>query len=58
MFVNKCEKIGLKHFRDPEACIEYSNDIRHVYKNIDEYKTGKKRKMLVVFDVIAIILNN
>ena len=30
-----------------------------VYKNIDEYKTGKKRKALVVFDdMIVNMLNN
>ena len=37
-------KKGLKRFNDPEAFIEYSNDIREVYKDIDEYNTeGSKR---------------
>ena len=31
---NKRESIGLKHFNDPEAFIEYSNDMQDVYKNI------------------------
>ena len=30
-----------------------------VYKNLDEYNSGKKRKMLIVFDdMIADVINN
>ena len=32
--IKKSESIGLKHFNDLKAFIEYSND---VYKNIDDY---------------------
>ena len=28
--INKCEKVGLKHCDDPEAFIEYSNDMQNV----------------------------
>ena len=35
--INKRESIGLKHFNDPKAFIEYSNDIQDVYKNINYY---------------------
>ena len=38
--INKRESIGLKHFKDLIAFIEYSNDIQGVYKNIDEYNIG------------------
>ena len=31
--INKRESIGLKHFNDPKAFIEYSNDMQDVYKN-------------------------
>ena len=34
--INKKERIGLKHFNDPKAFIEYSNNMQYVYKNIDE----------------------
>ena len=34
--INKKERIGLKHFNDPKAFIEYSNNMQDVYKNIDE----------------------
>ena len=36
--INKQESAGLKHFNNPKAFIEYSND---VYKNIEEYNLGK-----------------
>ena len=48
--INKRESKGLKHFNDPKAFIEYSNDMQDVYKNIDEYNTDKERKILIVFD--------
>ena len=57
--INKRESTGLKHFNDPKAFIEYSNDMQDVYKNIDEYNTDKERKILIVFDVmIADMTNN
>ena len=57
--INKRESIGLKHFNDPKAFTEYSNDMQDVYKNINEYNPGKKRKMLIVFDdMIADMINN
>ena len=33
--INKREKVGLNHFNDPKAFIEYSNDTQDVYKNIE-----------------------
>ena len=57
--INKRESTRLKHFNDPEAFIEYSNDTQDVYKNIDEDNTDKEWKILIVFDdMIADIINN
>ena len=57
--INKRESTGLKHFNEPETFIEYSNDMQDVYKNIEEYNIGKKRKILIVFDdMIADMINN
>ena len=57
--INKRESTGLKHFNDPKAFIEYSNNMQDVYKNIDEYNTDKERKILIVFDdMIADMINN
>ena len=34
--INIRKKVDLKHFNDPKAFIEYSNDMHDVYKNIDK----------------------
>ena len=57
--INKREKVGLNHFKDPRAFIEYSDNIKDVYKNIEDYNPGQKRKILIVFDdIIADMINN
>ena len=57
--INKREGVGINHFNDPKAFIEYSNDMQDVYKNIDEYNIDKERKILIVFnDMIADMINN
>ena len=51
--------MGLKHFNDPKAFIEYWNNMQDVYENIEEYNIGKKRKILKFFDdVIVDMINN
>ena len=57
--INKHEKAGLDHFKDPRAYIKYSNDMQDIYKNIEDYNPGKKRKILIVFDdMIVDKINN
>ena len=57
--INKCEKVGINHFNDPKAFMEYSNDMQDVYKNIEDYNPIKKRKVLIIFyDMIADMINN
>ena len=57
--VNKREGVGLNHFNDPKAFIEYSNDMHYVYKNIDEYNLDKENKILIVLDdMIADMIHN
>ena len=48
--INKRESIRLKHFNDPKAFIEYSNEMQDAYKNIEEYNIGKRHNILIVFD--------
>ena len=56
----------LDHLKDSKAFMEYSNDMQDVYKNIEDYNPGKKRKILIVkrkiltvFDeMIADMINN
>ena len=57
--INKRENVGLNHFNDPKAFVEYSNDMQDVYKNIDDYNPIKKRKVSIVFDdMVADMINN
>ena len=58
--IKKREKVGLNHFDDHKTFIEYSNDMQDVYKHIEDYNPGKKkRKVLIVFDdMIADMINN
>ena len=57
--INKTESVGIDHFNDPKAFIEYSNDMHDVYKNIDDYNPDKDNKHLIVFDImIADMINN
>ena len=57
-FLIKRESMALDHFNDPKAFIEYSSDMRDVYKNIDEYNADKERQILIVFDdMIADMVN-
>ena len=57
--INKRESVGINHFNNPKVFIEYSNDLRDVYKNIDYYNLYKENKILMVFDdMIADMINN
>ena len=57
--INKREGVGIDHFNDPKVFIKYSNDMRDVYKYIDEYNINKDNKNLTVFDdMVADMINN
>ena len=54
-----CEKVGIDHYNNPRAYIEYSNDMHNVYKNINYYSPDKENKILIVFDdMIADMIYN
>ena len=56
--INKRESVAITHSKDPKAFIEYSNDMRNVYKNINHYNLNKENKVLIVFDMIADMIQN
>ena len=57
--INKREGVGIDHFNDPKAFIEYSNDMRNVYKNIKYCNPDPENKILIVFgDMIADMIHN
>ena len=56
--INKKEGVDINHFNDLKAFIEHSNNMHHVYKNIDDYNPHKENKILIVFDMIAYMIHN
>ena len=57
--INKRESVGINHFKDPKTFLEYSNDMRDVYKNMNYYNPYKENEILIVFDdMIADMINN
>ena len=57
--INKRGSVGLKHFNDPKAFIEYSNDMHDIYKNINNYHLDKENKLSIVFDdMISAMISN
>ena len=57
--INKRKGVGIDHFNDPKAFIEYSNDLCDIYKNINYYNRDKENKILIVFDdMIADMIHN
>ena len=59
ILIKKRESVGLKHFIDPKAFIEYSNDMHDVYENINDYNPDKENKISIVFDdMIADMIDN
>ena len=57
--INKREGVGIDHFNNPKAFIEYANDMHDVYKNVDECNPDKENKILIVFDdIIADMIHN
>ena len=59
ILIKKRKDAGIKHLNDPNAFIECSNTMDDVYENIHDYNSGRKRKILIVFDnMITDIVTN
>ena len=57
--INKRQCVGINHFNDPKAFIEYWNDMCDVYKKINYYNPDKENKILIVFDnMISDMIHN
>ena len=48
--INKREKTGIKNIDDPEAFIEYSDDMDDALDDINNYNKNRDKKVLIVFD--------
>ena len=57
--INKREQAGIKNLNDPNAFIEYSDDMDDVLDDINNYNKSRDKKVLIVFDdMIAAIEYN
>ena len=52
--IKKHEDVGTKNFNDSKAFVEYSNKMADIYKNIQDYNSNKKFKILIVFNVMIV----
>ena len=48
--INKREQAGIKNLNDPQAFIEYSDDMNDVLDDINNHNKNKDKKVLIVFD--------
>ena len=48
--VNKREQAGIKNLADPNAFIEYSDDMNDVLDDLNNYNKNRDKKVLIVFD--------
>ena len=53
MLKNGREKVGIKIIKSLKAFIDYSQTTDDVSENLEDYDPTKKRRVLVVFDMIA-----
>ena len=57
--INKRESTSLKYCKDSKPFIEYLNAMYDICKNIEEYNSGKERKILIRFgNMIVYMLSN
>ena len=48
--INKREQAGIKNLNDPNAFIEYLDDMNDVLDDINNYNKNRDKKVLIVFD--------
>ena len=48
--IEKREKAGLKHLKDQNAFIQYSDTMDDIYDDINDYNKKRNRKVLIVLD--------
>ena len=57
LLINKRESTGINYLNNSKAFVKYSIDIDDIYKNLEEYNPNKKRKIFIVYDMIADMLS-
>ena len=55
---NQREKVLEEYFKDPKAFIEYSNNMKDIYSNSDEYSLRRRVSNVVFLEIIIDMLRN
>ena len=50
LLINGREKVGIEILKSQKAFIDYSQTINDVYKNLEDYNSTKKMRVLKTFD--------
>ena len=58
--IKMCQKNGLKNLKYPKIVTEYSNNMKDVYKNIEDYcpRTVKCNLLILFDDMIVDMISN
>ena len=56
--IKKQKSRSLKHLNSYKAFTECWNDLDNIYKNIEEYNLNKKRKILVCWLLVGLVIKN
>ena len=57
--INKRKQAGIKNLNDPQAFMEYSNDMNDALEDINNYNKNRDKKVLIIFDdMIADIMRS
>ena len=57
--INKREQAGIKNLSHPHAFIEYSNDMKDLLEDINNYNKNRDKNVLIIFDdMIADIMRS
>ena len=56
-FIKKHKNVGIKHLNNPNSLTKCFNLMDDIYESINNYNPNRKRKILIVFDMIADMRN-
>ena len=52
LVINGRQKVGMRTLKNPKTFIDYSETIDDVHENFEDYNPTKKKRVLIVFDVM------
>ena len=56
ILINQREKVAIKNLKNSKVFIDYSQTMDDVYENLEDFNPTKKRKVLIVFDDMIVVV--